>query len=407
MTKILVIDDEPIYLKLIQRVLDPLGYDLITAENGIKGLQAAKENQPDVIISDLMMPDLSGYEVVSRLRRNPIFAHTPILILTANTDLENKLKAFERGVDDYISKPFNPEEFQARIRVMVQRSEVAKTARTLIGVTDQVESHTIAVHSLRGGSGCSSIALNLSLGLSALWERPTLMIDGVLVAGQIALMLNESSKRTWADLLPDQAGKYDEISIQSVINKHETGLHYIAAPAYPVDAEGVTAVTVSFLLKWVKEHYDYIVIDVSHNFDSLSLAMLGAAAIILLVVSPEMASIRAAAAAINTYERLGYAAEKIFLILNWTFQRQGLPQKQIENALKKKISLVIPYAPDIFIGAINMGKPILPHKFDHPVGVILENAAYQLSQEQQRNYPPIKPTETWKRVSQRLKKIGG
>jgi pilus assembly protein CpaE len=353
------------------------------------------------------MPDMNGYEVVSQLRRDPIFAHTPILILTANIDLENKLKAFERGADDYLGKPFNPEEFQARIRVMVQHSEIAKTARTLVGVTDQVESHTIAVHSLRGGSGCSSIALNLGLGLNALWERPTLMIDGVLIAGQIALMLNESSKRTWADLIPDQAGNYDEISIQSIISKHETGLHYVASPAYPVDAEGITPKAVGFLLGWAKEQYDYIVIDVSHNFNNVALPMLDTADIILLVVSPEMASIRAAAAAINTYEQLSYPAEKIYLILNWTFQRQGLPQKQIENALKKKISLVIPFAPDIFIGAINMGKPILANKFDHPVGVVLENAAYQLSQEQHRNYPPIKPTETWKRVAQRLKKTGG
>ncbi len=404
MPKILIIDDEPIYTKLTQRVLAPLGYEIVTAESGLQGLQVAKETEPDVIVTDLKMPDMNGYEVVSRLRRNPIFAHIPILVLTANTDLEDKLTAFEKGADDYLSKPFNPEEFQARIRVLVQRSEVTKTARMLIASTDVVSTYTVVVHSLRGGSGCSSIALNLALGLNDLWSRPTLLIDGVFEAGQLALMLNTSSKRTWADLVFDQQKDTEGVVIQSIISKHDNGLHYIAAPAFPVDADALTSDSVKLVLDWVKNHYDYIVIDVPHNFSPPALQMLDTADVILLVLAPEMASIRAAAAAINTYEQLGYPSEKIRLILNWTFERRGLARKQIEQALKKKISLVIPFAPDLFIGAINMGRPILPHNFESPIGVLFENMAYQLSQDQHKNFPPIKPTEAWKRVTQRLKK---
>ena len=406
MPKILVIDDEPIYHKLTERVLVPLGYDVITAKNGIEGVKVAKETQPDVIVSDLMMPDMDGYEVISKLRRDPMFAHTPILILTAKTDLEDKLTAFEKGADDYLSKPFNLEEFQARIRVLVQRGEAAKTARTLISSTDTIDSHILAVHSLRGGSGCSSIGLNLAMGFHSLWNKPTLLIDGVMEAGQVALMLNASSKRTWADLAPDQSGNIDPVVIQSIISKHESGLHYIASPALPVDSENITPKIINAFLDWAQEHYDYILIDLAHNFSKITIPILDVANTILLVVAPELASVRAAAAAINTYEQLKYPPEKIRIILNWTFKHRGLAQAQIEKALKKKISLVIPHAPDTFIGAINMGRSILPHQFEHPVGVILENTAYQLSRDEHRNSPPVKPTDAWIRITQRLKKSG-
>ena len=406
MTKILIIDDEPIYHKLTKRVLLPLGYEIFTANNGVEGIKTAIETRPDVIVSDLKMPDMDGYEVISRLRRDPIFAHTPIMILTVNTDLEDKINAFERGADDYLSKPFNLEEFQARIRVLIQRSEVAKTARSLVRTIEPVDAHILAVHSLRGGSGCSSIALNLAMGFNALWNKPTMLVDGVFDAGQIALMLNASSKRTWADLIPDQSGELDPVLIQSIISKHESKLNYIAAPTYPIEAENINHKTIETLLGWAKEHYDYVVIDTAHNFSETTLPMLDAAHLVLLVVAPEMASIRAAAAAIHTYDQLDYPPDKVRLILNWTFKRRGLAHDQIEKALKKKISLVIPYAPDAFVGAINMGRPILPDDYENPIGMIIENTAYQLSQEKHRNYPPIKPTDAWIRITKRLKKGG-
>jgi pilus assembly protein CpaE len=404
MVKILVIDDEPIYHKLTQRALALPDYEFVFANNGTEGIQAAKTARPDVIITDLKMPDIDGYEVVSTLRRDTNFAHIPIMILTANTELEDKLNAFEKGADDYISKPFNPNELQARVRVLVQRGEVAKTARTLISSTEEIENYTLAVHSLRGGMGSSSIAMNLALGLTGLWGRPTLLVDGVLNSGQIALLLNTSSKRTWADLSIPKDEAPDEIVLQSIISKHETGLHYIASPAFPVDAEVVSPHAVKSVLNWATDHYDYTVIDAAHSFDPITLPMLDMADTILLVLAPEMASIRAAAAALNTYKQLDYPPEKIRLVLNWTFKRRGLAHKQIEKALKRKISLIIPHAPDIFIGAINMGRPIVTHQVEHPIGILFENTAYQLSSESHRNLPPIQPSDMWNRVNQRLKR---
>ncbi|RPH56455.1 MAG: response regulator, partial [Chloroflexi bacterium] len=118
MMRVLVIDDEVIFHSMVAHALEGLNIEITAAENGVSGLALARSFKPDVIVSDVMMPDINGYEVVRNLRREPGFAHIPILMLTAQSGLQDKLKAFEAGADDYLSKPFEPAELAARVRVL-------------------------------------------------------------------------------------------------------------------------------------------------------------------------------------------------------------------------------------------------------------------------------------------------
>jgi CheY-like chemotaxis protein len=106
MTRILVVDDEPINHQLVARALESLNTQLEFAEKGQDGVAQARLFKPDAIITDVMMPDISGYELTRILRREPEFADIPIIILTAQSGLEDKLKAFEAGADDHLTKPF-------------------------------------------------------------------------------------------------------------------------------------------------------------------------------------------------------------------------------------------------------------------------------------------------------------
>ena len=200
MTHVLVIDDEVIFHNMVARALQGLNFKISTAENGTKGLFLARTLKPDIIISDVMMPDIIGYEVVRSLRREPEFAQTPILMLTAQSGLQDKLKAFEAGADDHLTKPFEPEELAARVNVLLRRAEAARTAAALVPAQIREDARMIVVHSLRGGTGSSSLAVNLALGLRGLWKGSTNLIDLTMMAGQVALMLNTSLRRTWADI---------------------------------------------------------------------------------------------------------------------------------------------------------------------------------------------------------------
>src|SRR6185295_18391366 len=144
MTRILIVDDEPINHQLVARALESLGALLEFADNGNEGAARARTLKPDAIITDVMMPDISGYELTRILRREPEFAEIPILILTAQSGLEDKLKAFEAGADDHLTKPFEGAELLARLSALLRRAETSRRPRE----APVQQGRMIAVHSL-------------------------------------------------------------------------------------------------------------------------------------------------------------------------------------------------------------------------------------------------------------------
>lgn len=123
MNKILVIDDEPTINELIKVNLELLGYDVIQALDGIKGFALAKQELPNLILLDVMMPEVDGFTVAQRIRQNESTRNIPILMLTALSQLNDKVKGFDIGVDDYLVKPFEMEELKVRIRALLKRSK--------------------------------------------------------------------------------------------------------------------------------------------------------------------------------------------------------------------------------------------------------------------------------------------
>ena len=122
MNKILVIDDDIAINELIKVNLELNGYNVLQAHDGTTGFAIAKQELPDLIILDVMMPEVDGYTVAQRIRQNPTTEETPILMLTALSQLNDKVKGFNIGVDDYLVKPFEMEELQVRVKALLKRS---------------------------------------------------------------------------------------------------------------------------------------------------------------------------------------------------------------------------------------------------------------------------------------------
>ncbi|MBK8782049.1 MAG: response regulator [Anaerolineales bacterium] len=398
MARILVIDDERTYHQLIAKALDGLDYQIHFAEDGISGIARARTIKPDLIITDVMMPDINGYEVTHQLRRDAQFVATPILVLTAQAGLQDKLRAFEVGADDYLNKPFEPAELAARVAALVRRSEMVPT--TTIAKDSSQLARTIVVHSLRGGTGCSTLAVNLGLSLSNLWGS-TILLDLTMTAGQVALMLNENLRRTWADVSRYKEGEADAVSLKSVISLHESGLSFIAAPTFPVEGETLRGETLSAVTNMLKEQYQYIVADLPHDFSEAAISALDLADIILLVSAPDMASVRATAAALDTYQKLGYPTERIKPLLNAVFPRSSLSKEKIEAAMGMEFVATIPHVPDTILEAINLGRPLVLDKPKEPISALLEDFAFFLSKKEHKKTKPENPTETWNRVYKR------
>ncbi|HEY8495716.1 MAG: response regulator transcription factor [Bacillota bacterium] len=117
--RILVVDDEQGILELVGYHLRRAGFQVLLAETGGEALRLAMEERPDLIVLDLMLPDLDGFEVCRRIRRH---SQVPVLMLTARTDDEDRAMGLEIGSDDYVTKPFNPRELVARVQALLKRS---------------------------------------------------------------------------------------------------------------------------------------------------------------------------------------------------------------------------------------------------------------------------------------------
>jgi pilus assembly protein CpaE len=397
MTRIFVVDDSVFNLKIITAALAPTGYEIVTANGGVEALDRVDAVQPDLIILDVIMPDLNGYEVCRRLRRKPTTTHRPIMMLTANDTLEERISGFEAGADDYMSKPFEAAELQAHVKALLRRFTPAEAAAE----TPSRNGRVIGVFSLRGGVGVSTIATNLAVGLAQIWGEPTALVDLALTSGQSALMLNLPLRNSWADLANAQAHEIDAAMLEAVLLSHPSKTRVLAPPPRPEQSELITSAKVAHVIALLKARYEYVVLDLPHDFSETTLAGLDKADQILGVLAPELASIRAITSTLDVFQHLDYSRDRVSLVMNSTFERGALSRKDIEATLKQPITMALPFAPEPVISAINRGVPLVADMANRPIGAALEDYAFILSKEGHRKERPAKPSDAWQRVAQR------
>src|SRR5260221_11137885 len=156
--KILIVDDDIDSLKLIGLMLQRQGYEISAANAGGQAISKAQTDAPDLIILDVMMPDMDGYEVCRRLRADPNTQSIPIIMFTAKTLVDDKVTGFEAGADDYLTKPTHPAELASRVKAVLARSAAQRRVVSDSGLL-------IGVLGAKGGIGTTTIATNLAASM--------------------------------------------------------------------------------------------------------------------------------------------------------------------------------------------------------------------------------------------------
>jgi len=396
--RVLLIDDEQFYYKLIRKTLKDAEYDLEYAQSGNEGLTKIPVYNPELLIVDLKLPGMDGFQILERLRRDPKFSHIPVIVITGQDELSEKLKAFELGADDYLVKPFQPEELVARMGILARRGKAMQIAQQLEGKS-KASGSLITIHSLRGGLGCSSIVVNLGLAFYKLWGKPTLLVDGVLTAGQVALMLDAKPSATWENLVGMESDAIDDDVVGEMMSAHKSGVRFIASPRYPIAADTFSHEVLKVFADGLKSSNDFILVDTSHDFSDMTIHMLSMSSTILLVMAPEMASLRTTVSAFEIYDRLGIPLEKVKIVLNNNSSSPAIKQAQLEKVLKRNVDFVLPFEAGEVNRALNFGQPFILNNPDLPICLNLEKMAHALSDDSYTAIPPVAPSATWKRVT--------
>ncbi|HEY3322200.1 MAG TPA: response regulator transcription factor [Planctomycetota bacterium] len=153
---VIVIDDEKDLIELVRYNLEKEGFLVLGASDGKSGLELASTQQPDIVLLDLMLPDIDGLEVCRRMRQSPTLTGVPIVMLTAKAAEADRVVGLELGADDYITKPFSPRELVARVRAILRRASTPKDAGQVIRRGDLV------IDSSRHEVTCKSVSVSLT-----------------------------------------------------------------------------------------------------------------------------------------------------------------------------------------------------------------------------------------------------
>ncbi|MCR4407825.1 MAG: response regulator [Anaerolineae bacterium] len=405
-SRILVVDDSKFSAKMIESRLVEAGFQVdvaYSAEQAIASLSAPGSPLPDLVISDVVMPGMDGYQFCRWLRGNPATVRVPVIMLTSKGGVSAKVDGFQAGADDYLVKPVDPTELEMRIKVLLAR---VKALKSTAGGTAAMptQARVISVFSLRGGVGVTSVAVNLAVALAQMWQADVPLLDLSLQSGHCALLLDLRPQHSLADLAERGPDEIDSALLEGVFVRHNSGVRVLAAPPAPELADTITTTLVDSVLTTLRPQFSYLVIDTPSRFDEVTLTALDRSDVIVLLLSPEIASLKVTTAALNVFQALEYPPQKTVAVLNWPFARGGLPQKNIEAALHMPLTAVIPHEPALFVEAINQGVPLVLRRPDAPASLALQQLAYRLSGEQPPMQKTRSPSEMLLRVQELVKR---
>jgi len=356
--KILIIDDDLDTLRLVGLMLQRQGYQISAATNGQQGLDKAFEEDPDLILLDVMMPDMDGYEVTRRLRRNPSTMETPILMFTAKTQLDDKVIGFEVGANDYLTKPTHPSELQTRVKALLSRADVKKEA--VGAMKSDNEGFVIGVLGARGGLGTTTLAVNLAASLHARTKSEVIVAEMQPGQGALALDLGINSSKGLVDLL--SLTKLNELTrekVRDTIDSHPSGLKLLLASDRPRDMHLINQiVNYELIIKRLTSLARFVILDLGMGLQPYAGKILPLCDETLVVLEGVPNTIIHIKALIDDIAALGVSKKKIHVLLNNRIRSDTqLPSSQVQTKLEHEIISTLTPAPELFVQATRVQTP--------------------------------------------------
>ncbi|MBN1426773.1 MAG: response regulator [Anaerolineae bacterium] len=388
MSRILVVDDDTSLLQMMGLMLKRAGHTAILASDGHEGIEIAKKEKPDMAIIDIMMPDISGYEVCTMLRQDPQTQDIPLLILTALSQHEYRKRAEESGADGFITKPVTRDDLVGNIEELLRTG-----ARNFPDLSEETKEEppseydeqeppapppgfetpsspapappiqpvertlpVVAVVGLGSGVGATTITVNLGLGLMQFGR--SCILDFHHQSGHVAAQLSMIAKANWADLADVEPGG-DKRKIASTLTlEHPSGVAVLSAPPSQTQAR-LSSEGLRYIFSVLSEGFKRLIVDLPAGLDPMSIATLHEARHIVLVIGDNPANLTNIPHAIATLKDLNLSGE-VHLALNHT-RPHGVTHEAVMQTLDAPLAADIPYEP-AQVEAVTKGLPLIMYR---------------------------------------------
>jgi DNA-binding response OmpR family regulator len=354
--KILVVDDDLDTLKLVGMMLQRQGYNIVAAINGAQALSKVTAEKPDLILLDVMMPDIDGFEVCRRIRAEPSLASTPILMFTAKTQVDDKVQGFEAGADDYLPKPTHPAELLAHVKALLGRSRVSIFATA----APVKRAHTVCLIGAKGGLGTSTLAVNIAISMAARKQEVILMElrPGLGIAGAL-LGINKPSGLT--ALMQNNTEEITQPLVEKEIVSHPSGLRSLLSSIEPHDFAMIhQAARIEAIARVLAAMTQNLIIDLGNGLTEISAKLLLSSDHAVILVEPMRHTVTMAKALVTDLETIGLAQSKIdFILVNRERTSLQMARAKIEEILGQPVIGMITPAPELAYQSAESGVPIV------------------------------------------------
>ena len=350
--KILVIDDDVDTLRLVGLMLQRQGYQISVANSGQQGLSKAAEELPDLILLDVMMPEMDGYEVARRLRTNPATTATPILMFTANNQLNDKVAGFESGADDYLTKPTHPSELQTHVKALLER--IPRKVDT--GSLHQKKGTVIGVLSARGGLGVTTLAMNVAANLFSRSKSDVVLAELVPGKGTLGMDLGLNDQKTLAGFLGGDPADVTRERVRDALIPHLSGVRLLLASSQPGDVH-LTSQIVNYekLVKRLSTLGRFVVLDLGSGLSPYAQKVIPLCNQLLVVLEGVPNSIVHTRALIDEIIKLGFKKEKLLTALNNRVRSDTqLSASMVQDQLDYPLTVTFTAAPELLTQATRM-----------------------------------------------------
>jgi pilus assembly protein CpaE len=350
--KILIVDDDVDTLKLVGLMLQKQGYQIVAATNGPQGLAQAEIENPDLILLDVMMPEMDGYEVAKRLRANPDTADTPILMFTAKTQLDDKVTGFEAGADDYLTKPTHPTELTAHVKALLGRSN--KNRGPAVAAAAEQRAFIVGVLSARGGMGVTTVAVNLGGAIQMANKSEVIVAELQAGMGTLGPDAGVPDPLGLTRLL--QAAQVDVTrqKVREELISHESGLRLLASSIHPRDALLMENLPqVELIVNRLAYLAPYVVLDLGAGLSKLNQALVKMCDQLIVILEPIQNTIMHTRALITDLVELGISPRSIqAVVVNRIRSDTQMNWTQVQDKLEHPVPVAITPAPELIYQAV-------------------------------------------------------
>lgn len=356
--RILIVDDDEQVRDGLARLLEiedegrmeVVGF----AEDGREAVNQAIQLHPDVVLMDINMPIMNGIEATSQITQ--VAPDIGVIMLTVQDDPIYIAQALRARAVDYMTKPVSSSELSDSIyRYMAGRQPyVAPPPPPPAPVTG----HVVGVLGFKGGVGKTTLAVNLAVGLAKA-KKKVVLVDSDILFGDVSISLNTRAQRSIVHLarVAADADQIEPDAMEAALVPHESGLKLLLSPTNLDDIEILSAGVVTNLLNFLKQQFEYVIVDTSCHLDEVLAATVRTSDRLIVVTQPSMSSLKDTRLMFHELDGME-AMHKVIVALNQVERTNQITPEQIANHLKVSIPIQIPNDPTA-LNALNSGVALI------------------------------------------------